>query len=182
VLQDDVGRERETVSALKSTISQLSTAQLSVTTQKDALQAQIGALQALLDESTCANAQLRLVLESAEKKCEGLEREAEGVRRKLHNMVQELKGNIRVFCRVRPVLPSDLASCAGDEPQTTLDNQEKLREAVQASMAFPDKRDHKEIVLSSSSESAMGQEKKEVYNFGFDRVWVFWHFFSYADI
>ena len=25
-------------------------------------------------------------------------------RRKLHNMVQELKGNIRVFCRVRPLL------------------------------------------------------------------------------
>ena len=25
-------------------------------------------------------------------------------RRKLHNMVQELKGNIRVFCRMRPLL------------------------------------------------------------------------------
>jgi hypothetical protein len=31
-------------------------------------------------------------------------RDAESVRRKLHNQVQELKGNIRVFARVRPAL------------------------------------------------------------------------------
>jgi kinesin family protein C1 len=29
-------------------------------------------------------------------------REAETERRRLHNIIQELKGNIRVFCRVRP--------------------------------------------------------------------------------
>jgi kinesin family protein C1 len=28
--------------------------------------------------------------------------ESELIRRKLHNTIQELKGNIRVFCRVRP--------------------------------------------------------------------------------
>jgi len=32
-------------------------------------------------------------------------REDEMVRRKLHNAILELKGNIRVFCRVRPILP-----------------------------------------------------------------------------
>ena len=83
--------------------------------------------------------------------------ESELVRRKLHNMVQELKGNIRVFCRVRPVLSSDLGS--------STDSAE-----LEAQLAFPDQRDHKEIVVSSSSESAMGQERKEIYNFGFDRV------------
>src|ERR1700743_3959681 len=31
-------------------------------------------------------------------------RKEETLRRKLHNEIQELKGNIRVFCRVRPVL------------------------------------------------------------------------------
>lgn len=38
-------------------------------------------------------------------------------------------------------------------------------------MSYPDTRDHKEIVISSSSSSTTGQERKEVYNFGFD--WVF---------
>jgi hypothetical protein len=34
-------------------------------------------------------------------------RDAEETRRKLHNTVQELKGNIRVFCRVRPTTAED---------------------------------------------------------------------------
>mmetsp|Transcript_9693 Transcript_9693/g.17973 ORF Transcript_9693/g.17973 Transcript_9693/m.17973 type:complete len:1185 (+) Transcript_9693:55-3609(+) len=32
--------------------------------------------------------------------------QAEKTRRDLHNAIQELKGNIRVFCRIRPALPS----------------------------------------------------------------------------
>ncbi|PIA50810.1 hypothetical protein AQUCO_01200221v1 [Aquilegia coerulea] len=36
--------------------------------------------------------------------------EAEKLRKKLHNTILELKGNIRVFCRVRPMLPDDGAS------------------------------------------------------------------------
>ncbi|XP_010931849.1 kinesin-like protein KIN-14H isoform X2 [Elaeis guineensis] len=39
--------------------------------------------------------------------------EAEKLRKKLHNTILELKGNIRVFCRVRPVL-SDV-DCSGTE-------------------------------------------------------------------
>ncbi|KAI3698075.1 hypothetical protein L6452_31187 [Arctium lappa] len=33
--------------------------------------------------------------------------EGERLRKKLHNTILELKGNIRVFCRVRPLLPED---------------------------------------------------------------------------
>ncbi|KAH7545834.1 hypothetical protein FEM48_Zijuj01G0135800 [Ziziphus jujuba var. spinosa] len=35
--------------------------------------------------------------------------EGEKLRKKLHNTILELKGNIRVFCRVRPLLPDDNA-------------------------------------------------------------------------
>lgn len=38
--------------------------------------------------------------------------EGELLRRKLHNTILELKGNIRVFCRVRPLLPED--ECSGE--------------------------------------------------------------------
>ena len=34
-------------------------------------------------------------------------RQEETLRRQLHNTVQELKGNIRVFCRIRAVIPAD---------------------------------------------------------------------------
>ena len=41
-------------------------------------------------------------------------RSEETIRRDLHNTIQELKGNIRVFCRVRPMLCSEenQRSCA----------------------------------------------------------------------
>ncbi|NXX17034.1 KIFC1 protein, partial [Podargus strigoides] len=51
-------------------------------------------------------------LEEQEKQLHGLEME----RRRLHNVIQELKGNIRVFCRVRPVLPKE------EERQKNLDH------------------------------------------------------------
>ncbi|XP_057433023.1 kinesin-like protein KIN-14C [Lotus japonicus] len=41
----------------------------------------------------------------AEKECQIIE--GENLRKKLHNTILELKGNIRVFCRVRPLLPDD---------------------------------------------------------------------------
>ncbi len=125
--------------------------------------------------------ELNLKLESAQKQIEDLKRDAmdgELVRRKLHNMVQELKGNIRVFCRVRPVLPSDIVTYSGSLSNSgsssslsegTVD-QEKARGELQANLTFPDTRDHKDIVVASSSCSATGQERKETYNFGFDRV------------
>ncbi|KAJ0103338.1 hypothetical protein Patl1_04392 [Pistacia atlantica] len=39
--------------------------------------------------------------------------EGEKLRKKLHNTILELKGNIRVFCRVRPFLPDDSCSTEG---------------------------------------------------------------------
>ncbi|KAE8723061.1 Kinesin-1 [Hibiscus syriacus] len=39
--------------------------------------------------------------------------DGENLRKKLHNTILELKGNIRVFCRVRPLLPDDGAAAEG---------------------------------------------------------------------
>ncbi|NXI37216.1 CTK2 protein, partial [Galbula dea] len=85
-----------------------------------------------------------------EEKLHSLEME----RRKLHNLVQELKGNIRVFCRVRPLLPEE------EERQKGLEH-----------LHFPPN-DNKTLVLTRPEESHVGRERRgDVhYDFSFDRV------------
>ena len=41
-------------------------------------------------------------------------REDQAERRKMHNLIQELRGNVRVFARIRPFLPGD--GCDDDTP------------------------------------------------------------------
>ncbi|CUA78121.1 Kinesin-like protein KIFC1 [Rhizoctonia solani] len=81
-------------------------------------------------------------------------RDAEMIRRKLHNQVQELKGNIRVFCRVRPSLAHERESPDG-----------------LAQLSFPDK-EKQEIIVTSQSESATGATREIVMPFTFDRVFA----------
>jgi len=83
-------------------------------------------------------------------------RAEETIRRKLHNQIQELKGNIRVFCRVRPPLPNELA-----------DGGNKLAE-----IKFPDeKAEGREIeCVEDKGESALGKEIIKNYPFQFDKV------------
>ncbi|TFK92597.1 kinesin-domain-containing protein [Polyporus arcularius HHB13444] len=182
--QGDLERERETVKGLKATIAQQATAQLSLTAQIGAMQAEKAAFQAEYDRTVGTKADLGIQLERAQKRIVELEheaREGETVRRKLHNMVQELKGNIRVFCRVRPVLRSDILSdrlvsstSSGQITDGTgspdPEEEAHLRDNAMALIAFPDKLDHKEIVVHASSESATGQERKDEWQFAFDKV------------
>ncbi|EWC46971.1 hypothetical protein DRE_03733 [Drechslerella stenobrocha 248] len=74
----------------------------------------------------------------------------ETLRRKLHNQVLELKGNIRVFCRVRPTLTA---------------------EAEPAKIDFPDQDDEaKDIKLYSMERSTIGIEAVKEHPFTFDKV------------
>ena len=163
----DLSRERSSSSILKATISEQSTTFVALKAQINALQAQLTAVQASSDCNSSTASEYRLKWEDAEQKVQRLEQdlqEAEMSRRRLHNMVQELKGNIRVFCRVRPPLPSELTAEPGEAPKDASE--------VTARIEYPDRLDHKEIVLNSTSESATGQERKETWQFTFDRVRV----------
>jgi kinesin family protein C1 len=164
---DDLQAERDRAATLKATVSQMSTTHILAESQRAALEAQVSALQSARDGDQASSSMLRLELESLRKVNAQLEadaRLAEGVRRKLHNTIQELKGNIRVFCRVRPMLASDVsgANAAVDVA--------RAKEEQKADMDFPDRCDHREIVLHGASENVMGQERKETWNFAFDRV------------
>ncbi|KAL4629581.1 kinesin-like protein KIFC1 [Arapaima gigas] len=72
-------------------------------------------------------------------------------RRKLHNTIQELKGNIRVFCRVRPLLTAD--------------------QSGMTHIQFP-AHDDKALKLAKTEESHTGRhgDTQKSYNFSFDKV------------
>ncbi|XP_058713400.1 kinesin-like protein KIFC1 isoform X2 [Poecile atricapillus] len=75
-------------------------------------------------------------------------------RRRLHNDIQELKGNIRVFCRVRPLLP-----------------EERDRQRGLPHLHFPPQ-DPRSLVLTRPDDSQVGRERRAElrYDFSFDRV------------
>ncbi|KAL8636207.1 MAG: hypothetical protein Q9228_006376 [Teloschistes exilis] len=77
----------------------------------------------------------------------------ETLRRKLHNQVQELKGNIRVFCRVRPTLDAD-----------PLDGSARIN--------YPDHdSDAKEVeLLGPEEKNSLGKISTKTNAFNFDRV------------
>lgn len=77
--------------------------------------------------------------------------ECEMVRRRLHNEVQELRGNIRVFCRVRP--PVSAAECA---------------EKMQVFAYSPT--DPGVIEVSEPTTSVRGEKQVRKYEFAYDRV------------
>ncbi|CBX97219.1 hypothetical protein LEMA_P103500.1 [Plenodomus lingam JN3] len=89
-------------------------------------------------------------IEAAERAHDKL-RQEETLRRKLFNQVQELKGNIRVMCRVRPAHKSET------EP---------------ALIAYPDcDTDCKEVAITGpSKQSATGKDITASYTYSFDRV------------
>ncbi|MEQ2278100.1 hypothetical protein XENORESO_012586, partial [Xenotaenia resolanae] len=70
-------------------------------------------------------------------------------RRRLHNTIQELKGNIRVFCRVRPLEDGGLTKHIQLAPS-----------------------DNKSIILAKTEESHTGKtaDTQKNYHFSFDRV------------
>ncbi len=80
---------------------------IALTSQLTALQATTTALEGTIASQTLAVSRAEAGERTALARVEQVEDElrlAETVRRKLHNQVQELKGNIRVFARVRPAL------------------------------------------------------------------------------
>ncbi|XP_064400087.1 carboxy-terminal kinesin 2-like isoform X2 [Halichondria panicea] len=106
---------------------------------------------------------------------QGRIREDEMTRRALHNRIQELKGNIRVFCRVRPLLPTDagyLIDDAGRESSTSGGSSRGSKNGGQSStsvlgLTYPDSNnDQKKLSIELSSQD----KAKKNYEFTFDRV------------
>ena len=150
-LEDELNSKQEEVAGLKT----------SVTSSSAGMEAELKATKALLSASQGKVAELsKLSSEQAAKieTHEENERAFETERRRLHNTIQELKGNIRVFCRIRPLLGKEL------EKQ----NEIKHIDVVDAKNLALVKS------LDSPNESSFMSKSKSgnKYDFEFDRVFA----------
>jgi len=120
---------------------------------RQGLQAKIAYLESDSKSQSEAYAEMEKRMNEALQKaqdCEEKLRKEETMRRRLHNQVQELKGNIRVFCRVRPTL---------------------VAEDELAKMKYPDQEESTEIEVRGMDEmSSLGKDVTKTHPFTFDRV------------
>jgi kinesin family protein C1 len=117
-LSEDRARDIEALkSSLASQAASLSSVEAKLRATELALEQERGAHASTSQARATAEAQ---VAEQSEQ-IAGLEAKSrvdEALRKKLHNTVQELKGNIRVYCRVRPLLGAEAAAeQAAEGPQ-----------------------------------------------------------------
>jgi kinesin family protein C1 len=154
-MKAELERERKMTYDLRHNLDTVSTNSVTLESTIRALKARIEFLEGGREEQSQAfeqcNQRMMDALAETEASKEKLRRE-ETLRRKLHNQVQELKGNIRVFCRVRPPL---------SEPSSAI-----------ALMQYPDElEDAKEInILGPEEKSSLGTVSRKNNNFAFDRV------------
>lgn len=101
------------LSQYRSTVSSQESALTLIRSQISLLEAKLSAQADLYRTKEMEMEKLSHVVEQKSLEIQSLERQAhvdEEERRKLHNALQELKGNIRVFCRVRPLLAHEKLS------------------------------------------------------------------------
>uniref|UniRef100_G3NAT2 Kinesin-like protein n=1 Tax=Gasterosteus aculeatus aculeatus TaxID=481459 RepID=G3NAT2_GASAC len=155
--------ELETVSSDKCTLekelSSLESKYKVVETLRDSQETELQTLKMKLSVQESTMARLQAALRDSEEEVRSLKdtvvqqkdelHAGEMERRQLHNAIQELKGNIRVFCRVRPLVEGGLSKHIQLSPS-----------------------DNKTITLAKTEESHTGKaaDTQKNYNFSFDRV------------
>ena len=164
-MQDDIERskadllhERDLNQNLRSRLSEAANNTITLEASMRSMRARIDFLESDCKSQSQAFADLEQKTQDAIKQAAETNeklRVEETLRRKLHNQVQELKGNIRVFCRVRPSLDSDPANEV-------------------ARIKFPDDQgDSKEVeILGPEEKSSLGSITTKKNAFAFDRVFT----------
>lgn len=155
-IKGDLERERVVNEDLRQTLNSAGANAVAMEGARQALQAKIEYLESDNKSQSEAYADMERRMNRALEKaveCEEKLRKEEMLRRKLHNQVQELKGNIRVFCRVRPLSGSD-------ESEET------------AKFTIPDSDEEpKDLEVKGPDETnSLGKITTKTHQFSFDRV------------
>ena len=155
-LRNQLEQERHLKASFQTNIAELSAANTTLEAKINSLRSHVEFLEsdskAQSDSFSNMEARLQEALKIAEEAKQKLMKE-ETERRVLFNKYQELKGNIRVMCRVRPALDES----EGDE----------------ANMSYPDEKTSAEIVVAGPEEkSSLGVVSRKNYPFEFDRVFM----------
>jgi kinesin family protein C1 len=153
-VKSELDREKTLRTGLQGQLTEATTNNLTLGSANAAMKEKIHFLESDSQAQSSAfndlHRRMQEAIDAAELAHEKL-RQEETLRRKLFNQVQELKGNIRVMCRVRP------AHADETEP---------------ASITFPDTdTDSKEVAVQGPSKtSATGRDITSAYAYSFDRV------------
>jgi kinesin family protein C1 len=181
---------RQEISSLKLTVSQMVTDASVAHSQLEAMKV---SRDKELQESQCKSERIADLEKEIEKlrssllQCQKEIRENESTRRKLHNTIQELKGNIRVFCRMRPLLHCELNNSALDDSTANTDTTSSCCTSVGSQavikgdkgsflIEFPDEeKECRKISIHFSPHKVDGHTSKkstrpQQYEFEFDRV------------
>ncbi|XP_073678240.1 kinesin-like protein KIFC1 [Garra rufa] len=160
-VKDDLAQTSTERDGLKKDLKKLTQEHNVLEELKDHLESELRNIQTQLAIQTSALRQCQSSLKESQELVRNLEETVanqreelhlgEMERRKLHNTIQELKGNIRVFCRVRPLLTGNQS----DIPHIQLPAH-----------------DNKALTLAKTEESHTGRtaDTQKSYNFSFDRV------------
>ena len=155
-LNSDLLRSHNLTHELRTKFSEADRIAITLQASNRSLQARVDFLESDSKSQVQAFVDLEQKTRDAEKRTAELEdrlRVEESIKRDLRNQVQELKGNIRVYNRVRPPLESDSSG-------------------ELAKITFPDEADgSKELqVLGPDEKSSLGTITTKTHPFTFDRV------------
>ena len=155
-LEDELNSKMTEIAGLKTSVAELSSSRAGIEAAlagtKTELEAARKQITDLIQECAGMASEIKAGLDLQEE-MKGKMIWGESERRRLHNTVQELKGNIRVFCRMRPLLGEEKDS--GEEIRHVNITSEKNMELTK--------------LAEEANKSIANGTKNSTYDFEFDK-------------
>merc|ERR1712156_668004 len=149
-LEDELNAKQAELSGLKTTVAEVTASSAGIEAKYKSTQMQLeNTREKMIEFQTISTNQAEEIKVFQEK-----QRAFETERRVLFNTIQELKGNIRVFCRIRPLIGQEIEKNDGEIKHITVGSDKSL-----------------DIYKPQDSPNSSGGTKSDQhFNFDFDRV------------